>query len=100
MERRKQTPQDFQFGKVIGEGSFSSVFLAREVGSGKEFAIKMCEKSLILREKKQEYIKSEKDILVKITNEWDEKRPFFVRLHSTFHVSFKSRNLENQFCSN
>ena len=30
-KRRAQRPEDFQFGRLVGEGSFSSVFLARDV---------------------------------------------------------------------
>ena len=86
MERRKQTPEDYLFGRLIGEGSFSSVFLAREVSTRREFAIKVCDKSHIIREKKQEYVQSEKRILVKIAAEWDERVPFFVKIYSTFQV--------------
>eukprot|EP00094_Tigriopus_californicus_P012740 TCALIF_12315-PA protein Name:"Similar to Pdpk1 3-phosphoinositide-dependent protein kinase 1 (Rattus norvegicus)" AED:0.07 eAED:0.07 QI:0/0/0/0.75/0.33/0.25/4/0/623 len=81
---RRQSVQDFYFGRLIGEGSFSSVFLAREVSSNRELAIKVCDKRHILREKKQDYIQSEKRILVFIHAHWDEKRPFFVRIQSTF----------------
>jgi len=87
MERRRQTPEDYQFGRLIGEGSFSHVFLAREVSSRREFAIKVCEKAHIIREKKSEYVQSEKKILVKINAEWDDRVPFFVRIYSTFQVS-------------
>ncbi len=87
MERRRQTPEDYLFGRLIGEGSFSSVFLAREVSTRREFAIKVCEQSHIVREKKTEYIFSEKRILVKISAEWDERVPFFVKLYSTFKDS-------------
>ena len=34
----KKTPKDFIFGKVIGEGSFSTVYLAKDVHSNREFA--------------------------------------------------------------
>ena len=37
---RKRTPADFVFGKVIGEGSFSTVYLAKDVHTNKEFASK------------------------------------------------------------
>ena len=85
MTSRRQTPKDFYFGRLIGEGSFSCVYLAKEVApEGREVAIKVCEKRHILKERKTEYIQSEKRILAKITAEWEEKRPFFVRLHSTF----------------
>ncbi|KAG8229403.1 hypothetical protein J437_LFUL000924 [Ladona fulva] len=46
----KKSPKDFIFGKVIGEGSFSTV-------------IKVCEKRHILRERKAEYVKREKEVL-------------------------------------
>ena len=41
-ERRgRATPDDYIFGKLIGEGSFSSVFLAKDVKLNKEVAIKV-----------------------------------------------------------
>ena len=40
-ERRKPIPDDFLFGKMIGEGSFSCVFLAKDIRSSKEVAIKV-----------------------------------------------------------
>ena len=42
-ERKRATPEDFAFGKLIGEGSFSSVFLAKEVKLDREVAIKVNE---------------------------------------------------------
>lgn len=33
--------ESFRFGKVIGEGSFSTVYLAKEIKSGKEYASKL-----------------------------------------------------------
>jgi len=41
MEKRKLTPDEFMFGKLIGEGSFSCVFLALEMSTKREFAIKV-----------------------------------------------------------
>uniref|UniRef100_A0A669D4D7 3-phosphoinositide-dependent protein kinase 1 n=1 Tax=Oreochromis niloticus TaxID=8128 RepID=A0A669D4D7_ORENI len=35
---RKKRPEDFKFGKILGEGSFSTVVLAREQATGKEYA--------------------------------------------------------------
>lgn len=84
-ERRKQAPEDFTFGKLIGEGSFSTVFLVREVsGTKRELACKVCDKRQITRENKTKYIVSEKDILAKLNREWSTDVPFFVRLYSTF----------------
>ncbi|EAA00864.6 AGAP001471-PA [Anopheles gambiae str. PEST] len=72
-------PNDFYFGKMLGEGSFSCVYLAKEVRTSKKYAIKVCEKRLILREKKQEYVKREREVLNRLTG-----RPGFLGLYCTF----------------
>lgn len=36
----RRTPNDFRFGKSIGEGSFSTVYLAKDIHSSKEYASK------------------------------------------------------------
>uniref|UniRef100_A0AAX7TFF2 3-phosphoinositide-dependent protein kinase 1 n=1 Tax=Astatotilapia calliptera TaxID=8154 RepID=A0AAX7TFF2_ASTCA len=36
---RKKRPEDFKFGKILGEGSFSTVVLAREQATGKEYLL-------------------------------------------------------------
>ncbi|KAL5019256.1 hypothetical protein ScPMuIL_004978 [Solemya velum] len=74
----KKTPEDFIFGKVIGEGSYSTVYLAKELSSGKEFAIKVLEKKHIMRERKGDYVMREKEVLMKLNH------PFFIRLYYTF----------------
>lgn len=38
----KRSANDFRFGKTIGEGSFSTVYLAKDIHTGKEWASK-CE---------------------------------------------------------
>jgi 3-phosphoinositide dependent protein kinase-1 len=37
---RRRTENDFQFGRAIGEGSFSTVYVARDLETKKEFASK------------------------------------------------------------
>lgn len=37
----KKSSSNFRFGKVIGEGSFSTVYIAKEISSGKEYASKL-----------------------------------------------------------
>ncbi|XP_045212231.1 3-phosphoinositide-dependent protein kinase 1-like [Mercenaria mercenaria] len=74
----KKTPNDFVFGKVIGEGSYSTVYLAKEISSGTEYAIKVLEKKHIMRERKTQYVMREKEVLMKINH------PFFIRLYYTF----------------
>ncbi|KAL8576711.1 hypothetical protein ACOMHN_025184 [Nucella lapillus] len=74
----KRTPNDFIFGKVIGEGSYSTVYLAKEVKTSTEFAIKVCDKKFILKERKSEYIMREKTVLTKTNH------PFIIKLFYTF----------------
>ncbi|KAG5668035.1 hypothetical protein PVAND_015992 [Polypedilum vanderplanki] len=63
---KRKTEADFQFGRVLGEGSFSTVYVARDISSRKEFAIKVCDKAHIIRERKQEYVAREKHALQKL----------------------------------
>ncbi|XP_050301384.1 3-phosphoinositide-dependent protein kinase 1 [Anthonomus grandis grandis] len=79
-EVKKKTPQDFIFGKVIGEGSFSTVYLAKDVQTNMEFAIKILEKTHIIREKKTEYVMREKEVLRILGSSCR----YFVHLYSTF----------------
>ncbi|KAM7354814.1 phosphoinositide-dependent kinase 1 isoform 2-T2 [Cochliomyia hominivorax] len=75
----KKSPKDFIFGKFIGEGSFSNVYLGVDVNTKREYAIKVCEKRQILRERKQEYIGRERKAMHMLTNV-----PGFVNLSCTF----------------
>lgn len=77
----KKSAKDFRFGKVIGEGSFSMVYLAKDIHSNRECAIKVCEKRHILREKKQKAIMREKQIMNILNN---HPSPFFIKLYCTF----------------
>ncbi|GFS07387.1 3-phosphoinositide-dependent protein kinase 1 [Elysia marginata] len=79
--RVKKTPNDFIFGKVIGEGSYSTVYLAKEVATQKEFAIKICEKKHLIRERKTHFVMREKEVFMKLDH------PFFVKLAYTFQDS-------------
>ena len=58
----KKKPGDFNFGKIIGSGSYSEVVLAQEKSSGKEFAIKILEKSHIIKYKKVPTVTREKEV--------------------------------------
>lgn len=77
--RNKRTPKDFIFGKILGEGSFSTVYLAKDIHTQKQFAVKVCEKLHIIKEKKTEYINREKQALFLLTNV-----PYFVKMFFTF----------------
>ena len=125
----KKGPNDFIFGRVLGEGSFSTVhlfylfmplnqlhdiiffynlqvYLAKDIQTEKEFAskldtivsfrlhlyfcfyiflVKVCEKRHIIREKKQQYVKREKEVLMLLSDKLKLSAPFFVKLFCTFH---------------
>ncbi|XP_048846947.1 3-phosphoinositide-dependent protein kinase 1-like isoform X1 [Brienomyrus brachyistius] len=78
MQPRKKRPEDFRFGKILGEGSFSTVVLAREQLTGKDYAIKILEKRHIMKENKAQYVKRERDVMSHLDH------PFFVKLYFTF----------------
>ncbi|XP_065826916.1 putative 3-phosphoinositide-dependent protein kinase 2 isoform X2 [Oscarella lobularis] len=75
---RKPQSSDFEFGKILGEGSYSTVVYAKDKKTGKEYAIKILEKKHIMKEKKVKYVSREKEVLSKLDH------PFFVRLYFTF----------------
>ncbi|KAM0322950.1 hypothetical protein ACHAQA_009049 [Verticillium albo-atrum] len=75
----KKGVRDFSFGRVLGEGSYSTVFLATDRQTLKEYAIKVLEKRHIIKEKKIKYVNIEKDTLNRLT-----EHPGIVRLYYTF----------------
>lgn len=79
-EVRRRSHSDYIFGKVLGEGSFSTVYLAKDVHTSKEHAIKVVEKAHVIREKKTESVMREKEVLRILGNSC----PYFVRLYWTF----------------
>ncbi|EPZ31456.1 Protein kinase, catalytic domain-containing protein [Rozella allomycis CSF55] len=80
-EARKRTAQDFKILDEIGEGSYSSVVHAIEKDTQIEYAIKILNKRHIVKEKKEKYVKVEKDALSLL------KHPLIVRLYYTFQDS-------------
>ncbi|XP_074821015.1 3-phosphoinositide-dependent protein kinase 1 isoform X8 [Natator depressus] len=75
---RKKRREDFKFGKILGEGSFSTVVLARELATSREYAIKILEKRHIIKENKVPYVTRERDVMSRLDH------PFFVKLYFTF----------------
>ncbi|XP_041986221.1 3-phosphoinositide-dependent protein kinase 1 [Aricia agestis] len=80
IKHSKRTAKDYIFGKLIGDGCYSTVFLAKDIHTGKEYAIKVCDKSHIVRHQKVQYIKREKDALNMLFN----VPHGFVKLYCTF----------------
>lgn len=75
----KKGVRDFSFGQILGEGSYSTVFMATDRQSLKEYAIKVLEKKHIIKEKKIKYVNIEKNTLNRLTD-----HPGIVRLYYTF----------------
>jgi len=78
---RKKRRDDFKFGPTLGVGSYSTVALAYEKDSGREYAMKMLLKRHIIKEKKVPQVEREKRVLSRLDH------PFFVKLFFTFQDS-------------
>lgn len=85
----KRSDRDFIFGKLIGEGSFSSVYLAKDIHTDIEHAVKVCDKEHIRRERKVQQIIREKDVMNILNDRWEATAPFFVKLSYAFQDSSK-----------
>ncbi|KAH8203278.1 hypothetical protein TruAng_002576 [Truncatella angustata] len=79
MKPVKKGVRDFNFGRILGEGSYSTVYLATDRQTLKEYAVKVLEKRHIIKEKKIKYVNIEKDTLNRLT-----EHPGIVRLYYTF----------------
>ncbi|KAF2149234.1 Pkinase-domain-containing protein [Myriangium duriaei CBS 260.36] len=75
----KKGVKDFEFGRTLGEGSYSTVLAATDRHTGREYAIKVLDKRHIIKEKKVKYVNIEKDTLNRLT-----EHPGIVRLYYTF----------------
>lgn len=74
--------KDFQLGKELGEGSYSTVVLATDIKTKKKYAIKILNKRHIIKEKKVKYVNIEKNALNRLG-----KRNGIIALHFTFQDS-------------
>lgn len=77
---RKRTARDYQFGTKIGEGSYSTVFLAMDLFNKKTYAIKVLSKKHIVKEDKIKYVNIEKTTLHRL----GQQHPGIVQLYFTF----------------
>ncbi|XP_029616826.1 3-phosphoinositide-dependent protein kinase 1 isoform X2 [Salmo trutta] len=82
-------PEDFKFGRILGEGSYSTVVLAREQATGKEYAMKILEKMHIRKENKAHCVTRERDIMSSLDH------PFIVKLYFTFQDVKRDLKPEN-----
>lgn len=75
----RRTVQDFEFGKQLGEGSYSTVVLATDKITNIKYAVKVLDKRHIIKEKKVKYVNIEKHALNRLSN-----RVGIVSLYFTF----------------
>jgi len=75
---RKRYREDFEWGKVLGEGAYGEVRLATDKETGVTYAIKICNKKHIIAQKKVEWVNREKVLLDKL------RHPNIVNLYFTF----------------
>lgn len=75
----RRSVTDFKFGKELGEGSYSTVILATDKISNKNYAVKVLDKRHIIKEKKVKYVNIEKHALNRLSN-----RMGIISLYFTF----------------
>jgi 3-phosphoinositide dependent protein kinase-1 len=75
----KKGVKDFNFGRTLGEGSYSTVLAATDRQTLKEYAIKVLDKRHIIKERKVKYVNIEKNTLNRLGD-----HPGIVRLYYTF----------------
>lgn len=72
-------PSDFKFGKEIGHGSFSTVYVAKELSNQREFAIKVVIKKKVVPNRSAKLsVLMEKEVLKRTSH------PLLIRLIYTF----------------
>lgn len=64
----RRTVKDFKFGRSLGEGSYSTVVLATDKHTSKQYAVKILDKRHIIKEKKVKYVNIEKHALNRLSN--------------------------------
>lgn len=75
--------EDFDLLRVLGQGAFGKVFLARQKATGKIFAMKVLKKKNIIEMNQLEHTKTEKMILQHVNH------PFIVSLEFAFQTPEK-----------
>lgn len=75
----KKGVKDFEFGKTLGIGSYSTVVCGRDKQSLRQYAIKILDKRHIIREKKVKYVEIEKRTLNRLGD-----HPGIIPLYYTF----------------
>ncbi|KAG1463714.1 hypothetical protein G6F46_001470 [Rhizopus delemar] len=78
LHHQRRTVTDFEYGDILGEGSYSTVLVGKDKKSGKLYAIKRLDKAHIVKNNKVKYVMIERDALSKMNH------PGIIKLHWTF----------------
>lgn len=73
----------FNLLKLLGEGAFGKVLLVQNRMNKKYYAMKVISKSLLKKKNNVEYMKSERNILIKLNF------PFLIKMHFSFQTQRK-----------
>lgn len=76
--RSRISINDFEIVRVIGQGAFGQVMLARKRDDNKVLALKKLSKEDMIRKRQSLHVRAERDVLVKMNNPW------IVQLHYSF----------------
>jgi len=77
-EKEKHSLKEFELERLLGQGTFGMVYLAKQINTGKYCALKQIDKTVTRKMGKSEHAKTEKNILVK------SKSPFLLKAILTF----------------
>ncbi|KAI9489703.1 kinase-like domain-containing protein [Zychaea mexicana] len=78
LHRHRRAVVDFEYGPILGEGSYSTVLVGKDKKTGKHYAVKKLDKAHIVKNDKVKYVMIERDALSKMNH------PGIVRLYWTF----------------
>lgn len=76
------TAQDYDFGKIIGYGAFSTVYHVYHKKTKRIYAMKVMDKNILIHKKHLHYIMTEYSVLKQVV-----QCPFILNLHSAFQSS-------------
>ncbi|KAI8330995.1 kinase-like domain-containing protein [Chlamydoabsidia padenii] len=78
LHHQRRTVSDFDYGELLGEGSYSTVLMARDKATNKQYAIKKLDKAHIVKNDKVKYVMIERDAISRMNH------PGVVKLYWTF----------------